>query len=154
MKRFLNKKNNFNVEKILEEKKGISYLNKNKFIEENEDCYNYIKNVLGEGLKETILSIRVTNIILDCFNRNTNDSKIKEIIEDFKKLEEINRLRDILAHTLESFDDSIIEKKFTINSEEIVEKIEKIIKYIYGSKVSNDVYHFYDDANQCLLDNF
>lgn len=154
MVKFLEKKNLFNIKDILIEINGINRLDKNKFIEENSACYNYVRSMLGVELKDTVLSIRVANFILDFFNKDTKDSKIKEIKEDFKKLEDINKLRDILAHTLESFDDSIIEKKFNVNSEKIVEKIEKIIKYIYGSKISSNIYSFYDDANKCLLDNF
>lgn len=152
--KFIEKKNTFVIENILTKRNEIKYLDKNKFSKENSNCYEYVRSKLGAELKDTPLSIRVANVILEFLNKDSNDSKIKEIMEDFKELEKINKLRDILAHTLESFDDSTLEKKTNVKSEEIIEKIEKIIKYIYGNKVSSNVYSFYDDANQCLLDNF
>lgn len=98
------------------------------------------------------ISARTMVYILEYFIQKTEFQKYKTYIEELGKfLDIVEQVRNPAAHTIMAVTDEKIRSAYGKDSDILMKKIEKVLRFIFGNEAPEEAYHIYDHINERVV---
>ena len=87
--------------------------------------------------------------MIEIYENRSGDAKILSLLKDLRNVEET--IRNKVAHSVTCVSESEYKKITNETPKQTLVKLEKLIKYAFGSNVKDDDFKFFNRLNNAIL---